>query len=120
MPLAFFTRTQTGSLQSRLNSDVVGAQQAVTSTLGTVVQNTIQLAVVLTIMFKLSWQITLLTLIVLPAFIYPARRMGPKLQQLTREGMQMNAQMNNLTAERFNVAGALVSKLFGRRSREHD
>jgi ATP-binding cassette, subfamily B, bacterial len=118
MPLAFFTRTQTGSLQSRLNSDVVGAQQAVTSTLGTVVQNTIQLAVVLTIMFKLSWQITLLTLIVLPAFIYPARRMGPKLQQLTREGMQMNAQMNNLTAERFNVAGALVSKLFGRRSRE--
>jgi ATP-binding cassette subfamily B protein len=118
MPLAFFTRTQTGSLQSRLNSDVVGAQQAVTSTLGTVVQNTIQLAVVLTIMFKLSWQITLLTLVVLPAFIYPARRMGPKLQQLTREGMQMNAQMNNLTAERFNVAGALVSKLFGRRSRE--
>jgi ATP-binding cassette subfamily B protein len=120
MPLAFFTRTQTGSLQSRLNSDVVGAQQAVTTTLGTVVQNTIQLAVVLTIMFKLSWQITLLTLIVLPAFIYPARRMGPKLQQLTREGMQMNAQMNNLTAERFNVSGALVSKLFGRRSREHN
>jgi ATP-binding cassette subfamily B protein len=120
MPLAFFTRTQTGALQSRLNSDVVGAQQAVTSTLGTVLQNTIQLTVILSIMFRLEWRITLLTLIVLPAFIYPARRMGPRIQQLTREGMQLNAEMNNLTAERFNVAGALVAKLFGRRQREHD
>jgi ATP-binding cassette subfamily B protein len=120
MPLAFFTRTQTGTLQSRLNNDVVGAQQAVTTTLGTVVQNTIGIAVTLTVMFRLSWQITLLTLLVLPAFIYPARRMGPKLQQLTRDGMQTNAEMNNITAERFNVAGALVSKLFGRRTRERD
>jgi ATP-binding cassette subfamily B protein len=118
MPLAFFTRTQTGALQSRLNNDVVGAQQAVTSTLGTVVQNTIQLGVTLTIMFTLSWQITLLTLIVLPAFIYPARRLGPQLQRLTREGMQQNAEMNNLTVERFNVAGALVAKMFGKRDRE--
>jgi ATP-binding cassette subfamily B protein len=120
MPLAFFTRTQTGALQSRLNSDVVGAQQAVTTTLGTVIQNAIQLTVILSIMFRLEWRITLLTLIVLPAFIYPARRMGPRIQQLTRDGMQLNAEMNNLTAERFNVAGALVAKLFGRRQREHD
>ncbi len=118
MPLAFFTRTQTGALQSRLNSDVIGAQQAVTSTLGTVVQNTIQIAVTLTIMFGLEWRLTLLTLIVLPAFVYPARRLGPRLQRLTREGMQLNAEMNNLTAERFNVAGALIAKLFGRRDRE--
>src|SRR6476660_6611009 len=76
MPIAFFTRTQTGSLQSRLNSDVVGAQQAVTTTLGTVLQNFIQLAVTLTIMFRLDWRITLLTLVALPAFIYPARWLG--------------------------------------------
>jgi ATP-binding cassette subfamily B protein len=120
MPLAFFTRTQTGALQSRLNSDVVGAQQAVTNTLGTVVQNTIQLTVILSIMFRLEWRITILTLVVLPAFIYPARRMGPRLRQLARDGMQLDAEMNNLTAERFNVAGALVAKLFGRREREHD
>jgi ATP-binding cassette subfamily B protein len=120
MPLAFFTRTQTGALQSRLNSDVVGAQQAVTNTLGTVVQNTIQLTVILAIMFRLEWRITLLTLIVLPAFIYPARRMGPRIRELTRDGMQLNAEMNTLTAERFNVSGALVAKLFGRKQREHD
>src|SRR5438045_1370714 len=118
MPLAFFTRTQTGALQSRLNNDVIGAQQAVTSTLGTVVQNTIQLGVTLTIMFALQWQLTLLTLVVLPAFIYPARRLGPRLQQLTRQSMQLNAEMNNLTVERFNVAGALVAKLFGKRESE--
>lgn len=118
MPLAFFTRTQTGALQSRLNNDVIGAQQAVTTTLGTVVQNVIQLAVTLTIMFTLSWQITLLTLLVLPAFIYPARRLGPHLQRLTRTGMQLDAEMNNLTVERFNVSGALISKLFGTRVRE--
>ncbi len=118
MPLAFFTRTQTGALQSRLNNDVIGAQQAVTSTLGTVVQNTIQLGVTLTIMFALQWQLTILTLLVLPAFIYPARRLGPRLQQLTRQGMQLNAEMNNLTVERFNVAGALVAKLFGKRDKE--
>ena len=83
MPIAFFTRTQTGALQSRLNNDVVGAQQAVTTTLGTVLQNVIQLVVTLTIMFRLDWQLTLLTLLVLPAFIYPARRLGPRIQKLT-------------------------------------
>jgi ATP-binding cassette subfamily B protein len=118
MPIAFFTRTQTGSLQSRLNSDVVGAQQAVTSTLGTVLQNFIQLAVTLYVMFRLNWQVTLLTLIALPAFIYPARRLGPRIQKLARIGMQENAAMNTLTAERFNVAGAMISKLFGRPQRE--
>jgi ATP-binding cassette subfamily B protein len=118
MPIAFFTRTQTGSLQSRLNSDVVGAQQAVTSTLGTVVQNFIQLVVTLYVMFRLNWQVTLLTLIALPAFIFPARRLGPRIQKLARVGMQENAAMNTLTAERFNVAGAMISKLFGRPQRE--
>jgi ATP-binding cassette subfamily B protein len=118
MPIAFFTRTQTGALQSRLNNDVIGAQQAVTTTLGTVLQNVIQLAVTLTIMFNLNWQITLLTLLVLPAFIYPARRLGPRIQKLARVGMQQNAEMNNLVAERFNVAGAMLAKLFGRPDRE--
>jgi ATP-binding cassette subfamily B protein len=120
MPIAFFTRTQTGALQSRLNNDVVGAQQAVTSTLGTVVSNVINITVVLTIMLKLEWRLTLLTLAVLPFFILPARRMGPRMQSLTREGMQLNAEMNNLTVERFNVAGALIAKLFGRPERERD
>jgi ATP-binding cassette, subfamily B, bacterial len=120
MPIAFFTRAQTGALQSRLNSDVIGAQQAVTSTLGTVLSNIIGLAVTLTIMFALQWQLTLLTLLILPAFIWPARRLGPRLQAITREGMQLNAEMNNLTAERFNVAGALVAKLFGRPGADRD
>jgi ATP-binding cassette subfamily B protein len=120
MPLAFFTRTQTGALQSRLNNDVIGAQQAVTTTLGTVLSNLINVAVVLTIMLKLEWRLTLLTLAVLPLFIWPARRMGPRMQQLTRQGMQLNAEMNNITVERFNVAGALLSKLFGRADRERD
>jgi ATP-binding cassette subfamily B protein len=120
MPIAFFTRTQTGALQSRLNNDVVGAQQAVTSTLGTVVSNAIQLIVTLSIMLALQWQLTILTLLVLPAFIWPARRIGPRLQQLTREGMQLNAEMNNLTVERFNVAGALLAKLFGSPDREKE
>ncbi len=120
MPIAFFTRTQTGALQSRLNNDVVGAQQAVTNTLGTVLQNFIQLAVTLVIMFKLSPPITLLTLVALPAFIYPARLLGPRIQKLARVGMQENAEMNNITAERFNVAGAMLAKLFGRPDRERE
>ena len=120
MPLAFFTRTQTGALQSRLNNDVIGAQQAVTSTLGTVVSNVINITVVLTIMLKLEWRLTLLTLAVLPFFVWPARRMGPRMQDLTRQGMQLNAEMNNLTVERFNVAGALIAKLFGRPNRDRD
>jgi ATP-binding cassette, subfamily B, bacterial len=120
MPLAFFTRTQTGALQSRLNNDVIGAQQAVTTTLGTVVSNVINLAVVLTIMLRLDWRLTILTLLVLPAFIWPARRIGPRMQKLTREGMQLNAEMNNLTVERFNVSGAMLAKLFGRTDAERD
>jgi ATP-binding cassette subfamily B protein len=103
-----------------LNNDVIGAQQAVTTTLGTVVSNVINLAVVLTIMLKLDWRLTLLTLIVLPAFIIPARRLGPRMQKLTRQGMQLNAEMNNLTVERFNVAGAMLAKLFGKRDEERN
>jgi ATP-binding cassette subfamily B protein len=120
MPLAFFTRTQTGALQSRLNSDVVGAQQAVTTTLGTVLQNFIQIVVTLIVMIQLDWRVTLLTLLALPAFIYPARRLGPRIQKLARVGMQQNAEMNNITAERFNVAGAMVAKLFGHPDRDRD
>ena len=105
LPVSFFTRTQTGSLMSRLNNDVIGAQQAVTGTLGTVVSNVITLVVTLTVMLGLEWRLTILTLIVLPAFIIPARRIGRKLQRATREAMQLNASMNNTVAERFNVVG---------------
>ncbi len=118
LPVAFFTRTQTGSLQSRLNNDVIGAQQAVTNTLGTVVSNVITLVVTLTVMVAFEWRLTILTLIVLPAFIYPARRIGPPLQRITRQQMTLNAEMNTMTAERFNVSGALLVKLFGHRDRE--
>jgi ATP-binding cassette subfamily B protein len=118
LPVSFFTRTQTGSLMSRLNNDVIGAQQAVTGTLGTVVSNVITLVVTLAVMLGLEWRLTILTLLVLPAFIIPARRIGRKLQIATREGMQVNASMNNTVAERFNVSGALVVKLFG--SHEHE
>jgi len=118
MPVSFFTRTQTGALMSRMNNDVIGAQQAITNTLGTVVGNIIGLAVTLTVMLGLEWRLTILTLIVLPAFIIPARRIGRKLVGITREGMQLNASMNNTAAERFNVAGALVVKLFGKQDRE--
>jgi ATP-binding cassette subfamily B protein len=118
LPISFFTRTQTGSLMSRLNNDVIGAQQAITNTLGTVVSNVISLTVTLAFMLALEWRLTLLTLLVLPAFVIPARRIGRKLQGVTREGMQLNASMNNTVAERFNVAGALVVKLFGRHDQE--
>jgi ATP-binding cassette, subfamily B, bacterial len=117
-PLSFFTRTQTGSLMSRMNNDVIGAQQAVTNTLGTVFSNIVSVVVTITFMLALEWRLTLLTLVILPLFIIPAKRMGPKLQKLTRESMQLNASMNNTIAERFNVGGALVVKLFGKQSRE--
>ena len=120
LPISFFTRTQTGALLTRLNNDVVGAQQAVTNTLGTVASNIITLAVTLSFMIALEWRLTLLTLLVLPAFVLPARHVGRKLQRATREGMQLNAQMNNTVTERFNVAGALVVKLFGRSRDERD
>jgi ATP-binding cassette subfamily B protein len=118
MPIAFFTRTQTGALISRLNSDVVGAQTAVTSTLGSVVSNIVVLITTLTAMFVLEWRLTLLSLVVLPLFIAPAKRMGLKLGGIAREQMELNAQMNTQMSERFNVAGAMIVKLFGRRERE--
>ncbi len=118
MPLAFFTRTPTGSITSRLNNDVVGAQTAVTSTLGSVVSNVIVLATTLTAMIALEWRLTLLTLIVLPLFIVPARRVGHRLQDISREQMGHNAAMNTQMTERFNVAGATLVKLFGSGGRE--
>jgi ATP-binding cassette subfamily B protein len=113
-PLAFFTRAQTGSLVSRLNNDVIGAQQALTSTLSSVVSSVLQLALVLAAMFIYSWQITAVALVLIPIFLYPARRVGRRLQRLTRESMQLDAQMGSTMTERFNVAGAMLSKLYGR------
>lgn len=114
MPVAFFTRTQTGSLISRLNNDVIGAQSAVTSTLGSAVSNVVVLVTTLAAMLALEWRLTLLSLIVLPVFIVPAKRVGGRLQEIAREQMGLNAQMNTQMTERFNVAGALLVKLFGR------
>ena len=118
MPIAFFTRTQTGSLTSRLNNDVIGAQNAVTSTLGSVVSNVIVLVTTLAAMFALEWRLTLLTLVVLPMFIIPARRVGGRLQAIAREQMGDNAAMNTQMTERFNVSGATLVKLFGSGDRE--
>ncbi len=114
MPIAFFTRTQTGALISRINNDVLGAQQAFTGTLSNVVSNLISVAIVLGAMFYLSWQITLLALVLLPLFIVPARLMSGRLQRITRESYALNAEMSTQMSERFNVAGALLVKLFGR------
>ena len=113
-PIAFFTRAQTGSLVSRLNSDVIGAQQALTSTLSGVVSNFLSLVLVLAAMFYLSWVVTLCALVLLPAFVIPARLLGRRMQRLTRESMQLDAQMGSTMTERFNVAGAMLVKLFGR------
>ena len=120
MPVAFFTRTQTGSLMSRLSNDVVGAQSAVTSTLGSVVSNVVVLLTTLGAMLTLEWRLTLLSLIVLPVFVIPARRVGQRLQVIAREQMTLNAQMNTQMTERFNVSGALLVKLFGRHQGEVD
>ena len=116
--IAFFTRAQTGALISRLNNDVIGAQQAFTSTLGGVLGNLISLVIVLITMFVLSWQITLASLLLVPLFLLPARYMGRRLQAMTREQMSVNAAMSNQMTERFNVAGALLVKLFGRPEEE--
>lgn len=113
MPIAFFTRTQTGALVTRLNNDVLGAQQAFTDTLANVVSNLVTVVIVLTAMFFLSWQITLLSLVLLPVFIIPARIMGRKLSSITLEAYGLNAEMNTTMTERFNVSGALLVKLFG-------
>jgi ATP-binding cassette subfamily B protein len=118
MPIAFFTRTQTGALITRLNNDVLGAQQAFTGTLSQVVSNVIGVTLTLIAMFILSWQITLLSLVLLPVFVIPARLIGTKLQELTRESYGLNAQMNTTMTERFNVSGALLVKLFGRPEQE--
>jgi ATP-binding cassette subfamily B protein len=120
MPVAFFTRTQTGALISRLNNDVVGAQSAVTSTLGSVVSNVVVLITTLGAMLALEWRLTLLSLVVLPVFIIPAKRVGARLQDIAREQMTLNAQMNTQMTERFNVSGALLVKLFGRHESEVD
>ncbi len=112
--VAFFTRAQTGALISRLNSDVIGAQQAFTSTLGGVLGNLISVSIVLAAMFVLSWQVTVVSLVLVPLFLIPARWMGRRLQGLTREQMGLNADMSTQMTERFNVAGALLVKLFGR------
>ena len=113
MPIAFFTRTQTGALTSRLNNDVIGAQRALTGTLGSVVSNVVVLVTTLAAMMFLEWRLTMLSLVLLPLFIVPAKRVGRRLQAITREQMDLNAAMNTTMTERFNVAGALLVKLFG-------
>jgi len=118
MPVAFFARTNTGSLVSRLNNDVIGAQRAFTSVLSGVVSNVISLLLVGFAMFLLSWQITLLALVMLPVFLLPAKWAGRKLSGLTRTQMETNAQLSAVMTERFNIGGAMLVKLFGRREAE--
>ncbi len=114
LPLTFFTRTQTGALTNRLNNDVIGAQRALTATLGTVVSNVIILLTTLIAMFVIEWRLTLLALLLAPLFVLPYRRIGAIQQSITRESMDLNAKMNTTMTERFNVSGALLVKLFGR------
>jgi ATP-binding cassette subfamily B protein len=114
MPIAFFSRTQTGALISRLNNDVIGAQQAFTDLFSNVVGNFILVVLILATMLILSWQITLVALVLLPVFLLPARYVGRRLGSLFQRGMELNAEMNMVMSERFNVAGAMVVKLFGR------
>src|SRR3954470_1761959 len=118
MPLAFFTRTQTGALISRLNNDVLGAQQAFTGTLSSVVSNFVGVVLVIGAMLTLSWEITVVSLVLLPVFVLPARLIGRRLQEITREGYGLDAQMNATMTERFNVSGAQLVKLFGRPDQE--
>jgi len=119
-PIAFFTRAQTGSLVSRLNSDVIGAQQAITSTMSSVVSNILTTASILVAMFYFSWQISIIALVLIPLFLLPAKRVGRRLQRLTRESMQLDAAMGSTMTERFNVAGAMLVKLFGRPREESE
>jgi ATP-binding cassette subfamily B protein len=113
MPVAFFTRTQTGALVSRLNNDVIGAQQAFTSTLSGVVSNVISLILVVGAMLVLSWQLTVVAILLLPVFLLPARYLGRRLAAMTREQMNLNAEMSTAMTERFSVGGALLVTLFG-------
>jgi ATP-binding cassette subfamily B protein len=114
MPLAFFSRTQTGALVQRLNGDVLGAQQAFTSTLSNVVSNVLTVVLVIAAMLSLSWQITLISLVLLPVFVLPVRAMGRRLAAVTAESYALNAEMGQTMTERFNVAGAQLVKLYGR------
>jgi ATP-binding cassette, subfamily B, bacterial len=114
LPIAFFTRTQTGALVTRLNNDVIGAQRALTGTLGGIVDNTIGVIVTVTAMAFLDWRVTLLAIGMLPLFIVPARIVGRRLQTLARRSMALNADMNSTMTERFNISGAMLVKLFGR------
>jgi ATP-binding cassette subfamily B protein len=118
--IAFFTRTQTGALISRLNSDVIGAQQAFTSTLSGVISNLLSLILVAATMLTLSWQITLVSLVLLPVFLLPTKWVGRKLQGYTRQSFDINAQMSANMTERFNVSGALLVSLYGDAKKEKD
>ena len=118
MPIAFFTRTYTGALVSRLNNDVIGAQRAFTSALSGVVTNVIALVLTLIVMLGLSWQITVLALILLPLFVIPARRIGARVGHLEREAAEHNAAMTSQMTERFSAPGATLVKLFGRPAQE--
>jgi ATP-binding cassette, subfamily B, bacterial len=118
MPVAFFTRTHTGALVSRLNNDVIGAQRAFSDTLSGVVGNLVMLALTLAVMLRISWQITLLALVLLPVFVLPARQMGRRLARLEREAADHNATMSNQMTERFSAPGATLVKLYGRPAQE--
>jgi ATP-binding cassette subfamily B protein len=118
--IAFFTRTQTGSLISRINSDVIGAQQAFTSSLSGVFSNVVSLILVTATMLFLSWQITVVSLILLPAFLIPTKWVGRKLQSLTRDSFELNAQMSSTMTERFNVSGAMLVSLYGQAENENE
>ena len=120
MPIAFFTRTRTGALVSRLNNDVIGAQRAFSDTLSGVVGNLVTLVLTLVVMIGISWQITLLSLLLLPVFVLPARRMGTKLARLEREAANLNSSMSTQMTERFSAPGATLVKLFGRPAQESE
>jgi len=117
-PLAFFTRAQTGSLVSRLNTDVVGAQQAVTTLLSQTTSTLLTLVLVLGTMFYLSWQLSIAALVMVPIFLLPSKAIGRRLQRLARQRMQLDAEMGSMMSERFNVAGAMLAKLYGKPERE--
>jgi ATP-binding cassette, subfamily B, bacterial len=117
-PLAFFTRAQTGSLVSRLNSDVIGAQAAITVLLTQTLATILTLALTLSAIFALSWQLAVVALVMVPLFIFPAKFVGQRVQRLTREGMQLDAELGSMMNERFNVAGAMLVKLYGRPKEE--
>lgn len=117
-PIAFFTRAQTGALVSRLNTDVIGAQQAFTTVMSSVVSNVISLVLILAAMISLSWQLTLAALVLVPLFVVPAKLMGRRLASLSHEQMNLNADLGAQMTERFNVAGALLVKIFGQPARE--